>query len=192
MTIAYTALTIETEPAIEPVTLNEVKAQLRVTDNKQNEPISNLITTVRRHAEKLLGRALITQTWTVFFADWPDGDCFEIPRPPLQTISSIKYKDVDGDQTTWSTDYYIVDIDSDPGLVTLGYEKSWPSSALYPSNPIEIEFIAGYGLTVATVPEDIRTMIKIGIERMFIRPTDSYDKLLRDIWSDFLWNNRIF
>ena len=32
---------------------------------------------------------------------------------------------------------------------------TWPNESLYPSNPIEIEFVCGYGLA-ADVPEDIK------------------------------------
>jgi len=62
----------------------------------------------------------------------------------LQSVTSVKYTDSDGDQSTLSTDDYIVDNDSEPGRIVLGYGTVWPTATLYPSNPIEIQFLCGY------------------------------------------------
>jgi hypothetical protein len=62
---------------------------------------------------------------------------------------------------------------------------------LYPKNPIEIQFVCGYGATAA-IPQDIKTMILVGIEKIFDRPTDSYTTLLDDIFSRFAINRKIY
>ena len=49
---------------------------------------------------------------------WPLGD-IEIPNPPLQSVSSIKYKDSAGTEATWADTNYIVDPDSFLGRVVL-------------------------------------------------------------------------
>ena len=184
------ASTIVTEPTEEPVTLAEVKAHLRITEPDENTLLNNLIKTVRRQFETLTGRAVITQTWKAFYDGWPD-EYFILPRPTLQSITHINYIDTDGTSATWAATNYIVDTDKEPGLVTLGYAKSYPSVTLYPSNPIEIQFICGYGLA-ANVPQDLKTMLLMGIERLYDRPDKNYDEILRDIWDSFLINFRIW
>ena len=56
---------------------------------------------------------------------------------------------------------YIAAIETEPGQIILSYGETWPSVVLYPSNPIEIVFIAGYGEDAADVPEPIRHAIKL-------------------------------
>jgi uncharacterized phiE125 gp8 family phage protein len=79
-----------------------------------------------------------------------------IPKPPLQSVSSIKYKDDDGTETTWSASGYIVDTDSEPGRVVLAYGESWPSVTLYPAAPIQVTYVAGYGDDPHDLPQHLR------------------------------------
>ncbi|MFH2075423.1 MAG: phage head-tail connector protein, partial [Pseudomonadota bacterium] len=68
-----------------------------------------------------------------------------LPFGALQSVTHVKYTDTDGTQTTRSTDEYNVDTDSDPGRIQLDYGYSWPSASLHPKNPIEVQFVCGYG-----------------------------------------------
>jgi Phage gp6-like head-tail connector protein len=108
----FSALRLTTPPASEPLSLADAKAQIRVDDDYSDDLITALISAVRRDVEAFLGRALITQTWTMVLDEFPDGSGggrltnsfmshnlhayrkfreLEIPRPPLQAINSIKY-----------------------------------------------------------------------------------------------------
>jgi uncharacterized phiE125 gp8 family phage protein len=190
----HSAKTLYTAPTIEPVTLNEVKAHLRVTSSTDNDKISNLITTVRQKLEDQLQIALITQTWKAFYAGWPgedEEDAFILPIAPVASVTHVKYKDTAGTQSTWSSAYYIAETDSTPGRVVLGYSQTFPTTELYPSLPIEIQFIAGYGAAITSVPQQIRDLLLIGIERLYNRPTDKYDDMLKDIWREFILELRV-
>jgi len=182
------AQTIVTDPTEWPLDLEGAKDQVSFTGTEKNAKLTSLIKEVTLEAEKMLGRKIITQTWKAFYAGWPD-EYFIIPFGQLQSVTHIKYKDTDGDQTTWSSADYIVDTDQDPGRVTLGYAKSWPSTTLYPSNPIEIQFVCGYGLA-ADVPEDLKNILKVCLERKFSRPGPNYDKYMESAWDLYLMNNR--
>lgn len=136
--------TIVTAPSYYPVCLDQVKKHLRI-DHSNDEPfIQGLIAVATAKAEQLLRRRLITQTWKIFLDAWPSGDIV-LPFGKLQSVTHVKYTDTAGDQTTWSTDEYNTDTNSDPGRITLEYGYSWPSAALHPQNPIEIQFVCGYG-----------------------------------------------
>ncbi|MCP4704013.1 MAG: hypothetical protein GY865_05330, partial [candidate division Zixibacteria bacterium] len=92
---------------------------------------------------------------------WPCGDSIILPYGNLQSVTSVKYKDTDGDQSTFSSDDYIAATETEPGQIILGYGDVWPTVTLYPSNPIELIFVAGYGAAGSDVPEPIRHAIKI-------------------------------
>lgn len=138
-------LKLITDPAEEPVSLTEAKAHLRVDIDDDDTFIASLITAAREYVEGAAHRAFVTQTWRLNLDEWPGDDEIELPRPPLQSVTSITYKDSDGTTTTWSSSEYEVDTDSEPGRVKLAYGYSWPSATLAATNPIKITFVAGYG-----------------------------------------------
>lgn len=107
--------------------------------------IMSMIKTAREFAEDYSKQSLATQTWEYMIDHFPCGNYIEIPRYPLISVTSIKYKDSSGAETTMTVnDEYIVDSDSRPGRVVLPYGKSWPSVTLYTVNPIRIRFVCGY------------------------------------------------
>src|SRR5689334_22352804 len=102
------SIVIVTPPGSEPVTLQEAKDWCRGPTSADDTLITSLITVARRYVEKITSRALITQTWDYWLDCFPGSnwymlrtvmpalwDCWElrVPRPPLQSISSIKYID---------------------------------------------------------------------------------------------------
>ena len=111
--------------------------------------LTGLIQAAREYVETYQNRALCTQTWELVLDGWPNDEYVEIPLPPLQSVTSIKYKDSTGAETTWDEANYIVDTDSYLGRV-LADGCSWPSDALYPAGAIRIRFVAGYTDVPAT------------------------------------------
>ena len=146
---------VVTAPAIEPITLTEAKLHCKVDLSTDDDLITALIVAAREEIERRTWRALITQTLELVLSAWPYGDRIELPRAPLQSITSIKYKDKDGNETTWSSANYLAGADSVPGVLALAWNASWPSVDLYPIEPIRIRFVAGYGLAVA-VPQSLK------------------------------------
>ena len=95
-----------------------------------------------------------------------------MPYGKLQSITSIKYTDSNGDTTTWSSSNYRADVESDPGKVYLGYNKSWPTATLRSSSAIEIIFVCGFGSSSSDVPSSIRQTMKMMINHMFLKRED--------------------
>lgn len=147
---------IVTPPASEPVTLSEAKAQLSVTSSAHDTRITSLITTARRQVERYLKRALITQTWKVYY------NCFhavmELPYPPLQSVTHVKYYDDSGTLQTLSSDLYWEDLASEPGKIVRKYDAVYPELLAGRPNAVEIQYVAGYG-DADDVPEEIRHAI---------------------------------
>ena len=116
-------------------------------------------------AESFTNRAFMDQTWKMYLDEFPRGDVFQLRKPPLQSVTSIKYTTYDGSSDTtqtFSSDKYRVDTDSVVGRVALKDGEDWPdpSDPLASLNPVEIEFDAGYGPNPGDFPEDIRQAIR--------------------------------
>lgn len=147
------SLTQITAPAVEPVTLAEVKDHCRVEHDLDDALIEGLITAARELVEQRTGRALITQQW-----QW-SLDAFAAvlcpPRPPLQSVDSITYVDTDGTTQTLSPTEYRVDTATQPGRITEAYGKTWPAIRSV-TGAVQITFTAGYGDYENTVPRALR------------------------------------
>lgn len=152
----------------EPITLEDVKSQLRLELGQTNEDefLEGLITAARQHIENITNRKLMPQTWKVYYDAWPNKknnyDSFQIPYPPLRSIPStgLLYTDSTSGSTTFSSTAWAADTVSEPGRLVLDYNDDWPTVTLHNNNPIEITFNCGYS-TAATVPETIKQAIKM-------------------------------
>ena len=76
------SLQLITPPALEPVTLDEAKAHLKVDTTDDDALIERLIAAARARAEWHTGRAFLTQSWILWLDCWPPLDVAEIPLPP--------------------------------------------------------------------------------------------------------------
>ena len=121
-----------------------------------------LITNARRIIETITGRALITQTWYCYPENFPQADtqAWELPIPPLASVTAITYYDEVGDTANViPSAQYAVDLTGNRGRIFIKYNYSWPVTTLRRYTPIVIEFVCGYGATVDTVPAGIRTAL---------------------------------
>lgn len=155
------AWTVTTAPSIEPVTLTEAKEHLGFDSDAANSTISGMIVAARRKVEELEWRSLITQTITLELDGFPSASgAVYLPRPPLQSITSIQYVDADGETQTLAAADYDVDTTSEPGRVKPSYGNTWPVTREQ-MNAVTIVYVAGYGDDRADVPADTRAAIKL-------------------------------
>ena len=140
-----------TPPTREPLSLAETKAHLRIDSTDEDNLIRSLIFASRRYCEGFLNRALLTQTWDLWLDAFPGEDHIDLPLPPLQSVTHIKYYDTDGTEATMDSGDYIVDAVTEPGRIVLGYGESWPSTTLRPAKGVVIRFVAGYAAYSGTV-----------------------------------------
>jgi len=150
---------LKTAPTEEPVSLQEIRQQLGISDisdTSRDAIISTRITSARRWSEQHTRRAFVTQTWIYYapcFADY-----FDL-KADLQSVVSVKYIDPAGVLQTLAPADYLVDTVS--SRLYPAYNTPWPAIRLQP-NAIQIEYISGYGLAV-DVPEEIKSAIKFTV-----------------------------
>jgi len=147
-----------TPPLVDAVPIEELRDHARVTSHDEDNLLSLYLKAAIRYAEEAMRRQLITATWRLTQRVLVEP-VIALPRPPLQTITHIKYRDSTGTQQTVADTDYSIDSDSQPGQIILGYDKTWPGSQRGHPNDIEIVFVAGYGDAPADVPETQRAAI---------------------------------
>lgn len=166
---------LNTGPTVEPISVAEVKEHCRISYDFEDDDnyIDSLITVVRQSTEEFLHRALITQTWQVYMDAWTKTNYIRLPFGSLQSVTHVKYTDTDSTTTTWDTDEYNTDTYSDIGRVVLEYGYTFPTTTLHPQNPIEIQFVCGYGDNSDDVPTPILHAILIKVAEHYENREDS-------------------
>ena len=144
--------TLVTPPTEEPVTLAEIKDHLRVSGTAEDSLLTLYAQMAREAVEEETWRALMPQTWTLYLAGWPADGIIELPRPPLDSVTSIKYTDEDGVEATLAASNYRVDTAREPGRVVLAPNGEWPSDVLDSVNGVAVTFVAGYADASAVPP----------------------------------------
>jgi uncharacterized phiE125 gp8 family phage protein len=161
-----------TGPAVEPVTLAELKQHLRETGDDQNYSINFYITAAREHLETVCGRAFVSQTWDVFYSAFPcGGECLQLPLGQLQSIDAFTYTDAGGSTTEWTVEGSDLQTEDGAtvahintashlgGMIVLPWAQVWPAATLKTVNPIAIRGTFGYGTQRLNVPSPLRQAI---------------------------------
>src|ERR1700749_3815572 len=137
-------LRLITPPASNPVSLDEVRAFLRLTDTSQDGLITGLLATAVLDVQSDVQRYYVTQTAEWVIDRWQA--CLRIPIAPVAAdgIVSIKYVDTNNVQQTLDPSLYVVrtsgpTVNIEPVIGTI-----WPILSIKPaSEPIIIRFEAG-------------------------------------------------
>ena len=137
-------LVLTSPPLVEPVSLAEAKAHLRVDHAFEDTLIGSLVTAARVHLELSLSRAFITQGWSLFLDRWPVGHVVQIPLAPVQSIASVLLRDEDGSATALPSSAWFLDAVSHPARLVPTSGGNWPAPGRS-ANGIEIAFAAGFG-----------------------------------------------
>lgn len=160
-------LTLITAPTSEPVSIVDVEGQVRLSLIDEEPTVETMISSAREVAEGITNRALITQVWELKLDAFPVGRVpIYLPMPPLQSIQTIKYFDVNQVEQTLSASKYRVVAETSPnankGYVLPVYGESWPI-ALNDLSVVTIRFTCGY----TTVPKAICQWILINVANAY-------------------------
>jgi uncharacterized phiE125 gp8 family phage protein len=157
-------------PSVEPVTLDEAKAQCRVLDTSEDARLEALITVAREEAERVTHRALCEQEWEVRFDRFPcDGKSLVLPLPPIREIT-IQYLDAAGVLQTWAPGDYVasqvfgqdeeVPVDAQRASVIPAPNKTWPETQCGAVEAVRVQILCGYDEVPATAKQAILVMIE--------------------------------
>lgn len=139
-----------------PITLAEANEHLKVSG--EDAYVNTLIAAATGQIERYLKRALITQQWSLYLDCWEDK--ILLPYPTLQSVESIEYFDINGEEQTLDEELYWVSNTTDPGSVTRRYDVVYPELQYGRPDSARIDFTCGWADAEA-VPSQIKHAIKI-------------------------------
>ena len=158
-------------PAVEPVTLAELRTDLGMHHTDHDTLLGNLITAAREWCENYTRRAFVWQTLVMRM------DCFPavilLPKPPFRQMVAIRYEDGSSPSAEVDAANYEVDGVSAPARVTPVFGGVWPTPNLQ-LNAVHVEWIAGYPPSddsptdyAANVPQGIKQAIRLLARQMY-------------------------
>ena len=169
-----------TAPSASPISLAEAKAQMRVEGNDDDIVIQRLIDSAVAFvdAQGVLGFAMITQTWAQWLS--PNPGTVQLSLGPVQSVSAVKYYDVDGVlQTATLSDFNVF---GTPNRITVSPKagKAWPVTQTR-DDAIKIEYVVGYGATSASVPQTVRHALMMLVAHWYENRETSSEKQMLDM-----------
>lgn len=168
----FRSLAVIVQPVVEPVTLNEFKAHLRVDSDDEDDLLVGLVSAARGYAERRIDRHLIDTRLEMRLDTFPAEIEIRLPRPPFsptagrQTIE-IEYIDpalnthslaeaVPNFQSTGA--HFLANRAAVPAIVTPNINGFWPVTGPVRS-AVTIRWWAGFGASPNDVPRGIRAAI---------------------------------
>ena len=168
---------LTTEQKLAVVSVADVKLHARITDDSEDALIETYIETAYDFLSGpdgyLNGCCLLEEEFEFYFDKAPATNEFvELPMRPV--LSGLKVSDVssmasDGSYTAlstnawyWSPGYPVASVRAVSGQI-------WPVVTPYHAHSYRTTFIAGFGTTAATVPNELKLAIKLLASTWFMQ-----------------------
>ncbi len=155
--VKYRSLRRIAGPLVEPVTVADAKAHLRIDSDFTDDDlyIQTLISAARYHIETVSSRTLVRSQWQMKMDWFPSWD-IELPNPPITTGSIVvTYVPSGGTTTPVAYTDFREDRDSTPAVIRPQWNGTWPSCR-GAENDVTITYWAGYGESPENVPPPSR------------------------------------
>ncbi len=152
-------LELVTAPAFAAVSVAEAKLHCRVDADDDDDLIERLVEAATEHLQELVQgcRQFRQATFDLPLGGW--WDCLRLPRPPLQGVTWVKYRDVAGVLQTADAALYEVRTPlQQPGWIERAPDMSWPALQADRLYPVTVRFGAGHE-TADAVPAAVKQTI---------------------------------
>ena len=174
----HDALELIDAPATTPITLAEVRAQLRVEHTDDDTLLTRLIAVAVAYTDVMgaLGHAMISQKWGQWVNSTPPQSVKLILGPVIQ-VNAVKYYDTDGDLQTDTLSNYQVTGTSFASYVEPAEGFDWPVTQER-ADAIRIEYTIGYGEATTDIPDTLRHALMLLVGHWYDnRENTAMDKL---------------
>jgi uncharacterized phiE125 gp8 family phage protein len=147
-----------TGPAIEPLSLDDAKAFLKVEIGDDDDVLAALIAGARVHVEAQTRRALITQSWRLTRDAWPGNGRVPVLPVPLHSLTAARVYRLDGTTQSLDVSDFVIEVGAAPAVISFSAPQPAPGRVVA---GIELDVSVGYGDAATDVPADLRQAIRM-------------------------------
>jgi uncharacterized phiE125 gp8 family phage protein len=147
---------------VEPITLEDAKAALRVDHADEDDLIASFLAAAREWVEERIQFKLAQQTYEFVIDAFPTDE-IKLPFIPVAEVVSIKYDDTDGNEQTLASNSY--ELDSTSRDAWIFSEDAWPST-LDAFNAVRIRFVVGYE-DVSLIPQPVIASVILKLKELY-------------------------
>ncbi len=151
-------LKLATPPAVEPVSLEEAKAHLRLDLDEDDALVGRLVSAARQWCELATRRAFVDTAFDLCLDGFPPcRGPIKVGRSGLRSVASVQYLAADGTDTTLAPSAYAV-VAGDAGRIVPAYGTPWPAHRRFPES-VRVRLTIGYGTSADDVPACVKQAI---------------------------------
>lgn len=161
-------LVLVDNPATKVVSVDDIKAQLRIDSSDEDTLLGYYIDAATDMAENYCNRHFITHQYKLYFNEQVNKASLIFPNCTLEEAGSNKPVNwIDANDAAQSSDKAYIDAFSNPSLVYLS--SDFPGTTLKDNaaNTFYFWFNTGYGAASSDVPEAIKQAIKLIVADMY-------------------------
>lgn len=163
-------------PVVEPVSLDEAKAWLRLDADDEDQLLSALIVSARLTLEAYTRRFFVSQSWRMIFDAWPEQarrrKTLPVPLAPLQSVAAIRVYDAVGVPRVMDAQSYRAPPAQDGGRISFLQAPPAPGQE---SDGVEIDVVVGYGARSTDTPEPLRRAVSSLVAHWYENRGDGVD-----------------
>jgi uncharacterized phiE125 gp8 family phage protein len=134
--------TLLVPPAQEPVTVETVRAFLRLDDTGEDDLLALMITSARMFVEGETGLTLVSQTWRFTRDQWPLAGLITLPFAPVQSLVAVKVVRGGAEQ---AQDLSLFTLDGKGARPRLAFSPGSVASPDLLIGGISFDVVAGFG-----------------------------------------------
>ncbi len=151
-------------PAVEPVSVPEMRGYLRLDHEDEDALIAGLIKAGRLLVEAASRRILVESRWRLVLDRWPPGRVLRLPLSPLIALERVELRDELGAWNDLDLALFDASPEADPPRIRVAAAVPEPGQ---PHGGIAIELKAGFGPTAQAIPEPLRQAVRMLVARWF-------------------------
>lgn len=148
-------------PAVEPVSLAEARAHLRLEETHEDALVTTLIEAGRLLLESATRLIFINQSWRLILEEAPGGARLRLPLAPIIAITEIRAIDAAGQASIVDPQQYRLRAGAAPPLLIL--EDGFANA----QGGLEIDLEVGFGSAPENVPAPLRQALRMLVARWF-------------------------
>lgn len=144
-------------PAVEPVSLADMKAHLRLETDDENALVADLTASARVLVERRTRLLLISQSWRLTLDRWGETRRVPLPFGPVLAVTAVRVRPASGPPAALDPALYRLDGSRDPTRLVVDATAPEPGVA---AAGLEIDATCGFGTDPASVPAPLRLAIR--------------------------------